>query len=526
MEDYTKSPYFHIAHARDLTGGDRVLYRFLEMIPAILSWGTLVILVLLSIYVPVIAAYFIIAFDFYWLLKTLNLSIHHHHNWKRMRHNMKVDWQGQLSDLKHEHIYHIVVLPYVRESEEVVFGALESVKNTTYDNKKMIVILGAEERVGEEAYKVGEAALEKYGDVFGHLILTKHPANVPGELIGKGSNITYMVEEARKRVLDAHNIPYEDVLVSAFDVDTAVYPQYFSCLTWHFLTTEDRFRVSFQPVPLYNNNIWEAHPISRVSALSSTYWQMIQQERPEKLATFSSHAINFKTLYEGGYWQTNMVSEDSRIFFNMFLAYNGDYRVVPMSYPVSMDANVAPTFRETMANVYRQHRRWTWGVESVPYLMFNFLKHDKIPFWKKFRILFTQVEGFWSLATSPLIILLFGWLPLLLGGAAFRDTVLSYNLPQITSFLLTITMFGLILSAIIGVTLLPKMPKEYKRKKLGWVFMVMQWILVPINIIVFSAVPGMETQTRLAIGKYMGFWPTPKHRLGTYKKGTPEVAKN
>lgn len=511
-EDYTKSPYFHVAFARDLKGADRFLYRLLEMLPGVLAWGTLIILVLLSIYRPFIAAYFVILFDFYWLLKTINLAIHHRHNWQRMRHNVDLDWEDRLSSLKYEHLYHMVMLPYYKEGKEILEGTLESLKNTKYNKDKLIIIIASEERAGEEAYQIGLDAKEKYKNDFGHILVTRHPSDLPGDMPGKGSNISYAAEQSKIEILDKENIPYENVLVSAFDVDTTVYPQYFLCLTWHFLTTEDNLRASYQPVPLYNNNIWEANPISRVTALSSTYWQMIQQERPEKSATFSSHAINFKTLHDGGYWQRNMVSEDSRVFFNMFLAFNGNYRVVPISYPVSMDANLAPTVWQTMKNIYKQHRRWTWGVESVPYLLFNFIKHKNISLKKKFSMAFIQIEGFWSLATNPLIILIFGWLPLILGGDKFRDTVLSYNLPQITSNLMTITMLGLLISAIIGVTLLPPMPEGYDRRKRRRIAMVLQWIFVPFTIIIFSAIPGMETQTRLMFGKYMGFWVTPKHR--------------
>ena len=151
---------------------------------------------------------------------------------------------------------------------------------------------------------------------------------------------------------------YDNIIVSAFDSDTAVYLDYFLCLTWYFLTTPDRYHASYQPVPLYNNNIWQSPALSRVVASSGTFWQMIQQERPERLSTFSSHALPFKTLYEIGYWQKNMVSEDSRIFWNAFIAYGGNYTVVPLSYPVSMDANLAPTFFKTIKNIYKQQRRW------------------------------------------------------------------------------------------------------------------------------------------------------------------------
>lgn len=512
QDSYTKSPYFHVAFARDLKGGDRVLYRALEMLPGLLTWATLIAIVVCSFLYPIWTAYFIIAFDFYWLLKTLNLSIHHWHNWRRMNHNIKVDWTDRLKDFKYEHLYHVVILPFYKEGLEILEGTLDSLKNTKYPKERLVIVLASEERAGDEPYNNALIAKEKYNDVFGHILITRHPADLPGEMPGKGSNISYAAEQVRLEILDKENIPYENAIVSAFDVDTTTYDQYFLCLTWHFLTTENPYRASYQPVPLYNNNIWEINPVSRVAALSSTYWQMIQQERPEKLATFSSHAINFKTLYEGGYWQKNMVSEDSRIFFNMLLAYDGDYRVIPISYPVSMDANFAPTFWQTMINIYKQHRRWTWGVESVPYILFNFIKHKKIPLAKKLDIAFTQVEGFWSLATNPIIILVLGWLPLALGGAEFRNTVLSYNLPLMTSNLLTITMFGLLLSALIGVTLMPKMPKEYTRRKLRSISTVLQWVFVPFTIIIFSAIPGIETQTRLMFGKYMGFWVTPKTR--------------
>ena len=45
--------------------------RFYEMIPALLSWGTIIAVVLASWRAPVAAAIFIILFDIYWLFKTI-----------------------------------------------------------------------------------------------------------------------------------------------------------------------------------------------------------------------------------------------------------------------------------------------------------------------------------------------------------------------------------------------------------------------------------------------------------------------
>ncbi|MBI2175348.1 MAG: hypothetical protein HYU35_01285, partial [Parcubacteria group bacterium] len=255
---------------------------------------------------------------------------------------------------------------------------------------------------------------------------------------------------------------------------------------------------------------WDAPAVSRVVAMSGTFWQMMQQARPERLTTFSSHSMSFVALLRAGYWQKNIVSEDSRIFWQSLLVHDGDYRVVPIFYPVYMDANLAETFWQTIKNVYRQHRRWMWGAENIPYLLFGFLKNRRIRSRVKMRFLFTQLEGFWSIATNPILIFLLGWLPLVLGGAEFNSTLLSYNLPRITRMLMTVAMSGLILTAIIGTTLLP--PRPAYRRPWHILGMVVQWALIPLTITIFGAIPGIDAQTRLVLGKYMGFWVTPKHR--------------
>ncbi|MBI2609825.1 glycosyltransferase family 2 protein [Candidatus Giovannonibacteria bacterium] len=501
--------YLHIANAKQISGKDRWLLRVLEIIPGFFAWGTLLGMVLASWLWPLGAAIFIILFDLYWLVKTVYLSLHLRGNWKRMRHNLKMNWAERVENLKWDHTWQIVIAPFYKEPLEIVEAFVKSIANSKWPKERMILVLAAEERAGAEAKNIAETIREKYKNVFLHFLITTHPKDLPGELAGKGSNAAWAGEQVKK-VVDSLKIPYEDIMLSCFDIDTQVPDQYFYILTYSYLTTETPERTSFQPVPVYNNNIWDAPAFSRVVAMSGTFWQMMQQERPERLATFSSHSMSFKALAEMGFWQRNNVSEDSRIFWNGLLYYKGDYKSEPMSYPVYMDANIGKNFWETVKNVYKQQRRWAWGAENFSYAVFGFLKIPEIPLRKKLFFTMIMLEGLWSWSTNALLMFFLGWLPLALGGEAFNSTVLSYNLPQATRLIMTFAMVGIVTSIVISTSMLPPRPGGIKKHKS--LFMILQWLLMPVTLIVFGSVPALDAQTRLMLGKYMSFWVTPKFR--------------
>jgi GxxExxY protein len=368
-------------------------------------------------------------------------------------------------------------------------------------------------------------------------------------LINFGGNDVYMkrivydtARELPRRSASSQResaLKYENILVSVFDIDTQVFKEYFGRLAYVFLNAQNRLRAIYQPIPLFTNNIYKAPAFARVVSFSSTFWQMMQQSRPERLTSFSSQSLPFKALVDIGFWNTDIVSEDSRIFWQCYLHYHGDFRVEPVLYPVSMDANVAPTFWQTLKNLYKQQRRWGWGCENIPYMFCGnaeanprekkvreisrkdsrsfasnegFLYDSQIPRWKKWYWSFNVIEGFHSWATNSLMIFALGWLPLILGGREFHYTLLSYGLPQITRFIISLSMVGIASSAILGILLLPPRPSWFRLRH--HIIYFFQWLLMPVTLIVFGALPGLEAQTRLMLGgKWrLGFWPTPKSR--------------
>ncbi len=518
--------YLKIGKATHLEGKDYKLYRKLEMLPGVLSWGTLLTLIILSWLKPVWVAYFIIAFDIYWLLLVFYLGLHLISSYRKVKRNLKKDWEQMTKDLvnnpKCEHedclakkgvsykdIKHLVIMPAYSESYEILKQVFDSLADDNFPKENMIIVLSLEERSGLDAKERGEKIKKEFGDKFGKFLLTYHPDNIPGELKGKCANQAWAAREVKREIIDKEQIDYDKILVSVFDADTVVERGYFYNLTYKFLTVKDPYHASYQPVPVYHNNIWEAPFFARVAASSNTFWQMMQQIRQEKLATYSSHSMTWKALIDIDFWSTTMVSEDSRIFWHCLLYYNGDYRVEPMYFTVSMDAAQDETFLQTAKNLYKQQRRWGWGVENVPYLIFNTIKRWQTVDRKKLLgLIWVQIYGFHSWATNALIIAVIGWMPILIGGDKFYSTVLSGNLPTVTRDLMTIAMAGLVLSAIISTLLLPKMPKKYGLIK--YLSMILQWLILPFSIIIFGAIPALDAQTRLMFGKYMGFWHTPK----------------
>ncbi|MEK7090216.1 MAG: hypothetical protein AAB930_01390, partial [Patescibacteria group bacterium] len=144
-------PYLHIRDARELSGKDYILFRFLEMAPGLLAWLTLGGMVLASWLAPVGAAIFIILFDLYWLVKTVYLSLHLRGNWRRMKHHMRLNWRDRLQNLKWDHVWQIVILPFYNEPVEVVESSVTALLEADWPKERMVVALAGEERGGKEA---------------------------------------------------------------------------------------------------------------------------------------------------------------------------------------------------------------------------------------------------------------------------------------------------------------------------------------------------------------------------------------
>ena len=360
---------------------------------------------------------------------------------------------------KSEDIYHLVIYPVVKEAKEIIKPGIKSLSEQEFPSGRMLVVFALEDRAAEKIKKSVLALEQKYKIKFLDVLTLVHPTNVPGEAAVKGANVTHAARQTAG-YLQKKNIPFENAIVSCFDADTVVSRHYFSCLTYQFMISPYRLQSSFQPIPVYHNNIWDVPGFARVIESGSSFFQLIEATNPEKLVTFSSHSMSFKALVDCGYWPVDMISDDSAIYWKCLIHFDGKYRVVPLHVTLSMDIAGSHDFWDTVKSVYRQKRRWAWG-GNFPIVMRAFLKSRGIPLYKKIQYGFKLFEGHVSWATWGFILSLIGWLPALFAQQEYLNSVLYYNTSRITAMIFRLTAISLITSIMISIGLLPKTRHEF-----------------------------------------------------------------
>ncbi len=483
-------------------------HRLLEIIPGALIWSTLAGAVALSFLVPTLAMIFIIVFDLYWLFRVIYFVSYLIFSWRAYKREARVDWMSEVHKLADwRRVHHLIFLPTYKESYEILRGALIALSRSTYPTDRMIVVLGGEGRDQANFERHAERLKREFAGKFWQLIVTVHPAGLPDEIAGKGSNLNWM-GNAVKPMIEALGIPPHNIICSAFDIDTVTHPQYFARLTQLFLTVKDPLRSSYQPVTTFSNNIWSAASPVRVASFGTTFWMLTELSRSERMWTFSSHSMPWQMLLDVGFWEKDMVSEDSRIFLQGLLHYHGDYRVTPIFLPVSMDAVSGKNYFDSLKALYKQQRRWAWGVEHFPYMVPKMLSDKLMPMRIKVKYIFNHLEGMYTWATAPILIFILGYLPLFISERA--SSVLVAVTPFTLEWIMRLAMIGVFASGLLSMTMLPDRPTHIKKGT--WLVMILQWALLPVTFVLFGSLPAIDAQTRLMLGKYLGFNVTKKGR--------------
>jgi hypothetical protein len=501
-------------------------YRFFEILPGALSWTLLFVPLILSFINATAAVFFVLLYLLIFFTRSLGYTSRAITGYRIMKQNMKLDWNGLSADIdagklvgkniirpkwhtknlrllntrlypfKPNELVHAVIVATVNETREVLEPTIQAVLDADYDPKKIILIIAYEGRAGKPTEKRVNELIGLYGDKFKYSMAVKHPANIAGEIIGKGGNITHAARRL-ETYLKKENIDPKKVLVTTLDSDNRPDKRYFPALSYLYCVVPDPLKASYQPLAMYTNNIWDAPTLMRVIATGNNLFYIVGTQRQHLSRNFSAHAQPMQSLIEMNFWSTRTVVEDGHQFWRSYFHFDGDYRVYPFGIPIYQDAVLAEGYMKTIKAQFIQLRRWTYGASDVSYIA------DK-GFWHKNKISKADVlakflrtlESHVTWATGVALVFGAGFIPPLL----HPQNLAANELPLIVSRVQKIGLLTALISVYICIVTLPPRPARYKRHRS--ILMTLQWALAPFTSFFFGSVAAFNSQTRLMFKWY------------------------
>lgn len=514
-------------------------YRFFEILPGAISYGAIVLIFVLSWIEPVLGAIYLFIIIASTLVKAVGVAYRTIQGYEVIKRAGRVDWRKRFEDLENPHdayerlrdddnrsyhfeehlenlklmaampgeypdpkkILQVVIVTAYNESIEVLRPSIQAIEKSTFPSEKIIVALAYEERGGAEMEKTAQELAKEFKGKFKEFLLVKHPDGLKGEVIGKGPNLTY-AGKAVQKYFEKNHLPVETAIVTSLDSDNHMHAKYLDNVAYEFMTHPNRQRLSYQPVSLFMNNIWDAPAPTRVIAVSNSFFNVISTMRPHILRNFASHSQPLRALVAMDFWSKRTIVEDGHQYWRSLFFFGGDYSVLPIRIPIYQDAVLDETFWKTVKAQFVQVRRWYYGASDVAYVgvrLFCRENERPMPFWQLFPKFWRLLDGHITLAIIAPLVTFGGWVPMIMNASA--RTMVAYNLPNIVSIVETFAMVGLIVTVLISFRMLPPRPAKYRKTR--GIMMLLQWILMPVTSMLYQSIAAYYAQTRLMLGKYM-----------------------
>ena len=485
---------------------DRFVHRFLEILPGTFSWTLILFPVWGSFWFPHYVAYFIILFDIFWFYKSGSLALSALVSHIKLNASKKYDWLKDAKRLpEFGKVHHLVVVPTYKEPLHTLERGINSLIAQDVPKSAISVVLAFELREGKEGRDKAESLIKKYKGKFANFMVTYHP-DIAGEVKGKSSNEAYAGKLAKKALVDELKMDINYMTVTSKDADAELHEKFLSCLTYKFLTSENKYLLFWQPIILFFFFLWRVPaPIRMMNSLGSVV-HTGQISRTDKLINFSCYSLSMKLLHEVGYWDVDVIPEDYRIFFKSYFKKQGKVDVDPLFLPVTADAAESTTYVKSLVNFYEQEKRWAWGVSDDSYFIKNWLVHTEIPFWQRTTRVFRVIMDHFLWPVNWFVITLGANIPVLL-NPVFAQTVMGQNLPRVSFAILTSCWLFL---AVLIVLDMRKRPKREDATLIKKIILPFEYLLMPVVTFIFTALPGIDAHTRLMLGKYLEYRVTEK----------------
>lgn len=474
--------------------------RSLELLPGFVSWTLILLPIWGSFLIPYIVAYFILFFDVYWFYKSSSLVINAYIASKKIKNAEQIDWLKKLKKLPEaKKVNHVLIIPNYTESVDTLRKTLISIASQTFPTKRIFVVLGMEKREAK-APDLAKILIKEFKNKFGGIFATYHP-DIAGEIKGKSSNESYAAKVFYRKFIETKIVDIDFATVSSVDADSVFDKQYFSYLSYLFLRDPNRYNKFWQSANVNYNNFWTVPAPTRITSFFGSLWRTALLVQKDRLISNSTYSLSFSLLKKAGFWDTDVIPEDYRIFFKAFYKLQGKVWIEPIFLKTSIDAPRSSTYFKSLKSKYDQERRWSWGVSDDQLYIKWWLTVPNVPFFRKTIMLFNVLLDHFLWPVNWFIITIAAnIIPFI--NPVFKRTTLGYSLPGIAGIILTSCLLTTLLMVIIDYRNRPKNPSVSKLREF---LFPLQLILLPIVGFFLSALPALISHTQLIRGKRLEY---------------------
>jgi len=512
----------HIRERVRVSTKQRIVTRALEMLPLTLAALLISSLVWGAYLMPTPLVIMLLGFDFYWAWRSINIGLHTLKGYRALKATARVDWRKRydIESVNHsdiiawDDVYHLIIVPTYKESVEKLTATLGKLAESEVAHEKLLVVIAMEE--GDiDAPQRFEQLQRDFGHSFLAMIGTTHPGDIAGEVRGKSSNEAWAAKKAKRLFCDQMGFNLDHMTVTSCDADTLFHPRYFSALTYYFATNPRRYRLFWQGPIFYYNNVWDVPaPLRIQNSLGGINHLAKLCRKYTVLFPQSTYSLSMRMCHDVGYWDVDVVPEDWHMFLKCFFEMKGEPDVQPILLPVGNDGVRAHSYKRTFWEHYQQARRHAWGCSDIPYAIKQFAAHPEIPFLRRLRRTWSLTENHvlwssqWFLITGVAANMSAGGWGSFIGLHPFAQ----HNIPTwfITAshYILMPCMIPLFGMIVLDMMMRPARPKRWP----VWLYPVQfgQWMLMAPITLFFTAMPALDAQVRLALGRRLEYKVTEK----------------
>jgi cellulose synthase/poly-beta-1,6-N-acetylglucosamine synthase-like glycosyltransferase len=474
--------------------------------------------------VPELVLYYVAFLSVYWFYKTVVTTFGNFVAFRRYKRALALPWESMIKQLDWQSLPNpeqlpmspddlrvVVLIPFYKEPYDVLAATFDAIKASTYDLKKIIIVLASEESAGEEAPVKIAKLIENYGKYFDSFNYYVHPQGIAGEATGiAGPNLSWaskhFVQDLMKEGKDLKNY-----VVIKYDSDMLISPKFISNFIHTYLLSPDRYHSFFSPaIFLYSNNYWRVPVLMRVFSGVLTLALMSEWVTAKKQKqSFSCFGFSLQLLHDIDYFDPMIGVDDTGFYWRAYLALDGKFKGEEFYSPCYNDAVEAETYYKAHEVLYKQLRRWGWGAIVYPMTIQGISNNRKISIGSKVRSVGELFRAY-NLYTTLSFLLTFAIPLIVLLNPDFSLNSSAHVLPKIISALLTVSMIGLIPSRVVLEGLYGRPPKSMGTLYFLWHYL--EQLLLIVFSLTLGFFPYLQAQIEMMFGGSMTFLVTPKVR--------------